>query len=131
MSMILRIDTAADRPLYLQIVDGVRRELVQGTLAPGDGLPSVRQLAEELRLNPNTVQQAYRELEHAGLVAVRRGQGTYVRDDVDVRGQRAPVVARIAREALAAAARAGVTGEELIGALERELERQPMVEGEA
>jgi GntR family transcriptional regulator len=129
--MILRIDTTADRPLYLQIVDGVRRELVRGTLVPGDGLPSVRQLAEELRLNPNTVQQAYRELERAGLAAVRRGQGTYVREDVDVREQRAPLVERVAREALERAARAGITGEELAGALERLLTRSTSLEGDA
>jgi GntR family transcriptional regulator len=116
---LLRIDTGSDRAIYLQIVDGVRRELVRGALGPGDPLPSVRQLAEELRLNPNTVQQAYRELEREGLAMVRRGQGTFIREDVRVRAQRGPLAERAAREALDRAVRAGVTGEELVDALTR------------
>jgi GntR family transcriptional regulator len=115
--LLVRIDPASDRPLYLQVVDEIRRELVRGRLAAGDALPSVRQLAEELRLNPNTVQQAYRELERAGLAAVRRGQGTFIREDVEPDAERAALVERVARESLASAARAGVTAEELIEAL--------------
>ena len=70
------------RPIYLQIMDEIRRALVLGTLKPGDPLPSIRQLASELRVNPNTVAQAYRELEREGTVYVQRGQGTFVSPDV-------------------------------------------------
>jgi GntR family transcriptional regulator len=115
--VLIRINAESDRALYLQVVDEVRRELVQGSLSAGDPLPSVRQLAEELRLNPNTVQQAYRELERAGVVVVRRGQGTFIREDVRGPEQRSALVARVAEEALLLAARSGVTADELVRAL--------------
>jgi len=81
MPIIFHIDPADSRPIYLQIMDEVRRAVVVGTLGPDSPLPSVRQLAADLRVNPNTVQQAYRELEREGLIYVRRGQGTFVWQD--------------------------------------------------
>ena len=75
--MLFTIDETDARPIYQQIGDEVRRALMVGTLQPEDALPSVRQLAAELHVNPNTVQQAYRELERDGVVYVRRGQGTF------------------------------------------------------
>jgi len=76
--VLIRIELSDSRPIYQQIVDEVRRALVLGTASPEDPLPSVRALAAELRVNPNTVQQAYRELERAGLIYTRRGQGTFL-----------------------------------------------------
>ena len=64
--MQVAINTADPRPIYLQIMDGVRRALVLGTLKAEDPLPSIRQLASDLRVNPNTVAQAYDELEREG-----------------------------------------------------------------
>jgi len=81
--LLIAIDETDPRPIYQQIVDEVRRALVLGSLGEEDPLPSVRQLAADLRVNPNTVQQAYRELEREGLVYVRRGLGTYV---AEIRG---------------------------------------------
>ena len=75
--MLISLDPQDTRPIYVQIVDEVRRALVLGTLASDDPLPSVRDLAVKLRVNPNTVSQAYRDLERQGMVYVRRGQGTY------------------------------------------------------
>jgi GntR family transcriptional regulator len=74
--MFVALDSNDPRPIYVQIVDEVRRALVVGDLAADDPLPSVRRLATDLRVNPNTVSQAYRELERDGVVEVRRGQGT-------------------------------------------------------
>ena len=65
-------------PIYAQIVGQVRAAVAAGELAEGDPLPSVRQLAGELRVTPNTVAQAYRELEREGITYVQRGQGTFV-----------------------------------------------------
>jgi GntR family transcriptional regulator len=73
--MLVNLDTGDARPLYLQIMDEVRRALVVGTLKPEDAVPSVRELAAELVVNPRTVLQAYRELEREGVLYVRRGQG--------------------------------------------------------
>lgn len=119
--MIIAIDEADPRPIYQQIVDEVRRGRVLGALAADDPLPSVRQLAAELRVNPNTVQQAYRELEREGLAYVRRGQGTYVaalRDGGEAR-ERDTVAASVAQRALVEAHRHGLGAEELIEAIRR------------
>src|SRR5262245_13908134 len=67
-------------PIYLQIVNQVKYLVAAGRLAPGDEMPSIRVLAEQLIINPNTVARAYRELESAGVVEKRRTAGTYVSD---------------------------------------------------
>jgi GntR family transcriptional regulator len=73
-----RLDTRSNVVPYLQLVEQVRQALRQGFLTPGDRLPTVRDVAELLAINPNTVLKAYRELELAGLVEGRPGQGTFV-----------------------------------------------------
>lgn len=72
------MDPAAPTPLWSQIEDGVRRLVAAGALAPGAVVPSVRDLARDLRVNPATVSKAYQRLAEAGVVEVRRGDGTYV-----------------------------------------------------
>lgn len=72
---------AADgTPIYNQIADQIRYRIAAGQLRPGDDLPPIRSLAESLRVNPNTVARAYRELEQEGLVEKRRTTGTFVRE---------------------------------------------------
>jgi GntR family transcriptional regulator len=65
-------------PIYLQLVNQIKYQVASGRLAPGEELPPIRVLAEQLLINPNTVARAYRELEVAGLVEKRRTAGTYV-----------------------------------------------------
>jgi GntR family transcriptional regulator len=74
----IRIDTTDGAAIYLQIVDQIKRSVAVGRLKPEDPLPSVRQLALDLTINPNTVARAYLELEHEGVIYKRQGQGTYV-----------------------------------------------------
>ena len=115
--MLIRIRPEDPRPIYVQIMDEVRRARVLGLVGPEEPLPSVRQLAMELRVNPNTVQQAYRELEREGVVYVRRGQGTYL-SGASVNGVERGALARgVAEQALAEARRNGIGAEELIEAL--------------
>jgi GntR family transcriptional regulator len=76
----LHISAADGIPIYLQIVNQVKYLVAAGRLAPGDEMPPIRVLAEQLLVNPNTVARAYRELEAAGLVEKRRTAGTYVSD---------------------------------------------------
>jgi GntR family transcriptional regulator len=83
--MLDRIDSRSRTPLYSQIATQFRVAIAAGALRPGEALPSVRQLASELRVNPATVVQAYRGLELEGLVSTRHGAGTYVRDGPPVR----------------------------------------------
>ena len=66
------------RPIYSQIVDGIREQIVSGVLQGGDKMPSVRELAASLTINPNTIQRAYRELEIQGWIASIPGKGSFV-----------------------------------------------------
>ncbi|HYH82656.1 MAG TPA: GntR family transcriptional regulator [Longimicrobium sp.] len=116
--MLIDLDLSDGRPLYQQIVDEVRRAVVQGTLEAGDALPSVRALAAELRVNPNTVQQAYRELERAGLVYGRRGQGTFAALPGG-EGERELLLRDVAERALKDARRFGFEPHELAAAILR------------
>lgn len=119
--MRILIDPSDSRPIYVQIMDEVRGGLVRGVLGPDDAMPSVRELATELRVNPRTVSQAYAELERDGVVYVRRGKGTFVSPDVRPNERERPRLAReVARRAVTDARRNGLTREELMGAL-REL----------
>jgi GntR family transcriptional regulator len=127
--MLVNIDPRDTRPLYLQIMDEVRRALVLGTLRPEDPVPSVRELAGELMVNPRTVLQAYRELEREGVVYVRRGQGTFVAAQAEPRHQERRVLAEgLARRALLEARRNGLGVEELVTIIREvaaEEEREP------
>lgn len=113
--MLVNLDPRDARPLYLQIMDEVRRALVVGTLRAEDPLPSVRELASELVVNPRTVLQAYRELEREGVVYVRRGQGTFVAPGAAPGGDERRTLARdVAKRALLDARRNGLGVEELV-----------------
>src|SRR3954451_24599187 len=78
--MHIHISTADGVPIYLQIVNQIKYLVSSGRLAPGEELPPIRTLAEQLVVNPTTVARAYRELESAGIVEKRRTAGTYVSD---------------------------------------------------
>ena len=77
---MLTVDPSDPTPLYAQLDRGIRAAIAAGRLKPGDRLPTVRQLAVELRINANTVAKVYAELERAGVLATQRGIGTFVRD---------------------------------------------------
>jgi GntR family transcriptional regulator len=79
--MILRVDTTDSLPVYAQIVDQIKRAIASGSLKAGDGLPSLRETALKLRINPLTVGKAYKQLEHDGLIETRHGLGSFVTAD--------------------------------------------------
>ena len=78
--MIFRINPQSGVPMYLQLIDQVRHAIESGALRPGDQLPGIRKVAEDMVMNPNTVAKAYREMEHAGLIVLRHGAGAFVAD---------------------------------------------------
>lgn len=80
-------------PYYEQLVLRVKQQIVQGILQPGDRLPSVREMARQEQLNPNTVSKAYKQLENQQVITTVHGKGTYVREAVTVAGDSAQVVA--------------------------------------
>ncbi|WP_226680754.1 GntR family transcriptional regulator [Sutcliffiella horikoshii] len=71
----------ADKPIYLQIIDRISKEIVRGVLKPGDKLPSVREMAIQSGVNPNTIQRTYSEMERMEIVETKRGQGTFVTEN--------------------------------------------------
>lgn len=120
--MLVNLSPADARPLYLQIMDEVRRAIVVGSLRAEDPLPSVRELAAELVVNPRTVSQAYNELEREGVLYVRRGQGTFVSPEVahGTAERRRNQAREVARRALLEARRNGLDVNEFVAML-REL----------
>jgi GntR family transcriptional regulator len=78
--LILQIDFRSGLPIYTQIVNQVQAQVVGGVLKPGDQLPTVRALAEELRVNFNTVARAYRILDETRIISTQQGRGTYITD---------------------------------------------------
>lgn len=80
---VIQVNYQDSRPIYQQVHDGFRRQILAGVLRPGVQLPSVRELSTRLAVNPNTVQRAYRELEQEGCVYSVRGKGSFVADASD------------------------------------------------
>jgi GntR family transcriptional regulator len=115
----LSIDTRATKPIYVQIMDELRRLIVLGDLKPHDVLPSVRQLAADLKLNHNTIVQAYRELERDGTIYVKRGQGTFVAERTAPEAERERVLTGVVDRAITDAQRHGIAPEMLVDALRK------------
>jgi len=76
--MLFRPNASSGVPIYLQLMEQVKHGIETGALRPGEQLPGIRPLAEELVINPNTVAKAYRELEHEGVIELRHGAGAFV-----------------------------------------------------
>lgn len=76
--MQIRINNASGRAVYQQIIDQIKRDIALGRLIKDEKLPTVRQLAGQLAINPNTIAKAYRQLEQEGIIATRPGTGTFV-----------------------------------------------------
>jgi len=113
------LDLHTGVPVYRQLIDQVRAGIASGTLSAGDQLPTVRQLAVDLAINPNTVMRAYRELELGGLLETHQGTGTFISDRKPEKqsAERERQLAQMAAEFAARAGAAGFTLEELIDQL--------------
>jgi len=81
--MILKINSQSGIPIYLQIMNEIKSSVAFGVLSKGDKLPSVRELAVQLRVNPNTVARAYRDLKYEGIIDSQWGGGNFIADDVE------------------------------------------------
>lgn len=117
------ISPAAPGTLYQQIVDGLRREVSEGRLKPGDALPSFRQLAEDLLVSLITVKRAYEELEREGIIFRRQGLGTFVADRGRDRSREAKLntARELIRQAAREAAEAGLQPAEILELARREI----------
>ncbi len=116
------IDPRSPTPLYEQIAARVRVAVAAGELTPGDALPSVRTLARQLRINPATVVQAYRDLASDGFVELRHGQGTFVQEVAQYLRdeEREAQATELVRRAIQDAARRGIGVDDLARAFNRE-----------
>ena len=114
-----QLDLHSGMPVYRQIIDLVRGGIASGLLAAGDQLPTVRQLAVDLAINPNTVVRAYRELELGGLLETHQGTGTFISAQKMKRAdaEREKQLAQIAADCVSRAGAAGFTVDEVIEAL--------------
>jgi len=108
------------RPIYIQIVEGFRDQIAAEVLNPGEKLPSVRDLAAELAINPNTIQRAYRQLESEGWIVSVQGKGCFVSGLFSGRRREAERLLREFQKTVSALERCGVTRQELIQLLQKE-----------
>jgi GntR family transcriptional regulator len=115
----LHVDFSAATPIWSQIEEGLRRLIASAALTPGSAVPSVRELARDLRVNPATVAKAYQRLAEAGVLAVKRGEGTFVADapPAMARAERGRVLKEGANRYAALAASLGATSEDAAGEL--------------
>ena len=116
---VITVDIRSRTPIYEQLCDNIRRCIVSGQIAPGSQLPSVRSLAGELAINPNTIQKAYGELERQGIISSLPGRGSFVPDDIggifDIDRKR--ILTAVERD-LTEARDAGITKETAAGLVE-------------
>jgi GntR family transcriptional regulator len=121
--MFVRPNPSSGVPIYLQLMEQVKHSIETGALRPGEQLPGIRPLAEELVMNPNTVAKAYRELEHEGVIELRHGAGAFV--SANAQAKKLTDKLRAGRTIVAAAVERlrarGVTDEEIRRLVEAEL----------
>jgi len=121
--MLFKPNPSLGVPIYLQLMEQVKHAIETGALRPGEQLPGIRPLAEELVINPNTVAKAYRELEHEGVIELRHGAGAFV--SAQARPKKAADALRSAQPIVAGAIEKlrgrGLTDEEIRRLFEAEL----------
>ena len=118
-SFAFRLDSHSGVPVYRQIIDQVQGAIATGVLAVGDQLPTVRQVAVDLVINPNTVSRAYREMEIRGTLDTQQGSGTFIADKKIeyAKGERERQLGQLVGEFVSRAGSTGFTVEQLVKAL--------------
>ena len=122
--MNLEIDFRSGIPIYLQVVERIKERLAAGQLKPGDQLPTVRALAQELRVNFNTIARAYRIMDESGIISTQQGRGTYILEMPTpqvAENIRLAALQELTRRYLADAGRLGAAPEELDEVLEKQV----------
>ena len=121
--LLLKPNPSSGVPIYLQLMEQVKHAIETGALRPGEQLPGIRPLAEELVVNPNTVAKAYRELEHEGVVELRQGAGAFVSDKAPTKkdADRLRAAQAIVTAAIDKLRSRGVTDDEIRRLFEAEL----------
>jgi GntR family transcriptional regulator len=119
--VIFHLNHSSGIPVYLQLMQQIRHGVETGALRAGERLPTIRSLAEELVVNPNTVVRAYRELQHEGIVELRQGSGAYVGRSVVERRQVMSKAGKLIGSAIERLSALGLSEEEIRRIVENEL----------
>ncbi|HEV8416896.1 MAG TPA: GntR family transcriptional regulator [Bryobacteraceae bacterium] len=119
--MIFRLNPSSGIPLYLQLIEQVKHAVETGALHEGDQLPTIRKVAVDLVMNPNTVVRAYRELEHEGILDLRHGSGAFIRESAGGRARVLRKAQGLVQSALERLAPLGLSEDELRRVFENEL----------
>jgi GntR family transcriptional regulator len=117
---MIHLDYRDARPIYSQIIDRFREQIATGILQPGEKLPSVRDLAAELAINPNTIQRAYRQLELEGWIVSIQGKGSFVSGEASIRQRETDRLLTEFDKLTDALVRSGISREELARRLMKE-----------
>ncbi len=122
----------SDRPIFIQIIEKIQVDIISGLYMPGDKLPSVRELAQEASVNPNTMQKALSELERTGLVYAQRTSGRFITEDTTMIDElKSKLAKEIVTEFLENMQKLGFQKEETISLLEKTLATEKSTKGEA
>lgn len=116
---MIHLNSRDPRPIYEQIMDNLRRLIISGGVAPGDRLPSVREMAAQLAINPNTIQRAYRELENEGYLVTLPGKGAFVAENPGLEVRRIESLWKQLEQVADELRFAGITQEELLARLQK------------
>lgn len=113
-------------PIYIQIMDEIKRWIIAGELKPGDKVPSVRELADSLKVNPNTIVRAFQELEREGITETRRGMGTFITGEQKVCGDKLKeeVGIAVAKAFVQKMRDAGIKDSEIISIIQKALSQE-------
>ncbi len=117
---MVHLDYRDARPIYSQIIDGFREQIAAGILKSGDKLPSVRDLASELAINPNTIQRSYRQLELEGWIVSIQGKGCFVSGETSIRQREADRLLTEFDRLVSQLERCGLDRRKLIARLKKE-----------
>jgi GntR family transcriptional regulator len=136
--MVFRLPQSSGVPVYLQLIEQLRHAIETGALREGDQLPTIRKVAGDLVVNPNTVARAYRELEHEGILELRHGTGAFVKESAGGRARVLRNAHALVRGAIDRLASLDLTDDELRRVLQSELAQarggqgvEKIAEGEA
>jgi len=119
--MMLRLNQSSGIPLYLQLMEQVKHAVETGALKSGDRLPTIRKLAEDLVMNPNTVARAYRELEHEGIIELKHGSGAFISESTAWRAKVSKKAQAVVQSAVERLLASGLSASEIRRLVENEL----------
>lgn len=118
--MIVTINYRDKRPIYKQITDSIKEQILSGVLKPDEQLTSVRQLAMEININPNTIAKAYAELERSGIIYSAMGRGYFVNNDLsEVYKMREAEISKTLQQCVGSAVQCGMSKEKVIDVIEK------------